>query len=110
MRSHLCDILDYMAGAMKTALWMIVLAIYFFIFYTHHGDWFRHPLVIQSDVQSMEQVVGRNEFLLRVNAHAESQEFIIDETTFLALQPGESVKLTYLPILKRVIKCEVLSR
>ncbi|MDR3288274.1 MAG: hypothetical protein LBT22_02475 [Peptococcaceae bacterium] len=105
------DILDYLACVGKSLLWGLAMGVYFVVFSAAYGDWLDRPLVIQSEIQSLEQIAGEERYFLNIGADDEEREqLVVDETVFRALNVGDQVELTYLLRQKRVVKCRVLSR
>lgn len=106
---HERDIWGFLVLMFKGGIWAGVLAAYSFLFFQAEGDWFAKPLVIRGTLESKD--ISNQRYVLTIQPSAEAvQTVFVNETVFLALQEGDELKLTVLPIRREAAACEVLKR
>lgn len=94
----------------KTALWSGVLAVYTHILLFSQPDWLSQPGYALGAVVDKTHNPETNVYVLDVRTDEEQQQFYVDSHIYAQLNIDDQVSLTYLPVRREVVRCELLER
>lgn len=93
----------------RVGFWLGILGIYLLMFSLAEPDWLARPGELQGEVQGKSLTDSTlYPYSVELKAGAGPQSVWVDYRTFKTVNPGDRVKIEYLPNRLEVYRCEVL--
>ncbi|WP_088187714.1 hypothetical protein [Desulfosporosinus sp. FKA] len=102
------DALGFIVFGLKVLIWAGFLGVYTELLLLSQPDWFKQPGVIQGSVMGKAYDSRLGAYVLEVGDNKKQQPFYIDHKAYEQIKLKDQVKLTYLPVRRDVVSCEVL--
>ncbi|WP_088228580.1 hypothetical protein [Desulfosporosinus sp. FKB] len=102
------DVLGFIVLGLKVLIWTGVLGIYTELLLLSQPDWFKQPGVMQGSVMGKVYDSRLGAYVLEVGDKKKQQPFYIDQKAYGQIKLEDQVKLTYLPVRRDVVSCQVL--
>lgn len=94
----------------RIAAWIGVLSIYLIMLYRTEPDWFAKPQWVQGKVQGKSMNPSQTHpYMVEIQAETGYVALYIDGFVYQELNPGQQVKLSYLPHRLEAVNCEILA-
>jgi hypothetical protein len=89
--------------------WIGVLCIYLLMLYRVEPDWFSRVQWLQGEVQGKSMTQSSlYPYTVEIQAESGSKTLVVDSLSFRELNPGQRVKMSYLPHRLEAVTCEIL--
>lgn len=96
--------------AVKTFIWIVVLAVYTKLLLLSQPDWLSQPGYMLGAVEGKAYDAEADVYILDVRDDEVNNRFYIDRNVYEQLNINDQVELLYLPVRREVVRCELVER
>ncbi|MGI6119357.1 MAG: hypothetical protein ACOYIB_02115 [Desulfosporosinus sp.] len=102
------DAWGFLVFAGKVLIWIWVLGIYTKLLLFSQPDWLSQPGFTQGFVQGKTYDSDTGTYVLDVVSGSVQNQFYVDHNVYEQLNIEDQVKLTFLPVRREVVRCELV--
>lgn len=98
-----------MLSLLQALGWIGVLSVYLLMLYRVEPDWFSRVQWLQGEVQGKSMTQSSlYPYTVEIQSESGLKTLVVDSLSFRELNPGQKVKMSYLPHRLEAVTCEIL--